>query len=561
MQWRAVAAHVVGAERVGDDDDDIRRRNGSRLISGDHGSLPENLAVERGETDVDDTSRERREIHVNSGAPSEIARPYEGLHPPGAAKADRGVAGAGQLEARSSRKAHTEDQLSAGPLAEAAGRGARRAGRGTHLGGLIVIIGDDQPVERRGTRGSSRLIGFGPVEVERDPILAQALRVGREADCMDSGAAAELQALDGALVQKHVSALGSLGARRPAAEDQPAIARMSELDIEVRPPALGPGEARSTRCLGRHGPAAGEQAEATLFLCELERSPERAGSREPSRQVQVDVRAAAGSDLGYPIRPGRRAGAHQKGEGDRERGRRKPHGRGRLDLHIGHSKLAGSGGAAAGCRLYMCATDAYSRRADRSAVLRSNDFARHSRLFSPAFSARRGGLLFVSLLTGSCGYALAGRGVTVDPTIKVVAVPMFVDRTAKPGLDETITNLVIEELLNRGRFDVVSDTVGADAIVEGTLTRYQARPVGFEDKQQGETTQTQASRYAVTLTASVRYAKVGEREAIWETAAFQATDEYDIGDADNFFDREEQAIDRLAEEFSRRLVAAMLEAF
>ena len=170
-------------------------------------------------------------------------------------------------------------------------------------------------------------------------------------------------------------------------------------------------------------------------------------------------------------------------------------------------------------------------------------------------------LLFISFQAGSCGYALAGHGVTVDPTIKVVGVPMFKDRTAKAGLDEKITNLVIEELLNRGRFQVISETTGADAVVEGTLTRYQARPIGFEDQQRGETTETQASRYAVTLTASVRYAKVGEREAIWETGAFQATDEYDIGDADNFFDREEQAIDRLAEEFARRLVAAMLEAF
>lgn len=170
-------------------------------------------------------------------------------------------------------------------------------------------------------------------------------------------------------------------------------------------------------------------------------------------------------------------------------------------------------------------------------------------------------LIFVSLLTTSCGYALAGRGVTVDPTIKIVAVPMFLDRTAKAGLDETITTLVMEELLNRGRFQVVSETAGADAVVEGTLTRYLARPVGFEDAQRGETTQTQASRYSITLTANVRYAKVGVREAIWENASFQASDEYDLGDADNFFDREEQAIDRLAEEFSRRLVAAMLEAF
>ena len=170
-------------------------------------------------------------------------------------------------------------------------------------------------------------------------------------------------------------------------------------------------------------------------------------------------------------------------------------------------------------------------------------------------------LLFVSLLTSSCGYALAGRGVTVDPTIKVVGVPMFLDRTAKPGLDEKITDYVIAELLNRGRFQVIGNSVGADAVVEGTLTAYLSRPVGFEDAEVGEATQTQATRYAVTLMASVRYAKVGEREAIWENVAFRATDEYDIGDATNFFDREEQAIDRLAEEFSKSLVAAMLEAF
>ena len=171
-------------------------------------------------------------------------------------------------------------------------------------------------------------------------------------------------------------------------------------------------------------------------------------------------------------------------------------------------------------------------------------------------------LLFVSVLTGSCGYALAGRGITVDPTIKVVAVPMFVDRTAKPGLDEKITNLVIEELLNRGRFQVVSETVGADAIVEGTLTRYQSRPVGFEDRQQGETTKDSGEplRHHADGAGSLREGR-GARGHLGSWRVFRATDEYDIGDADNFFDREEQAIDRLAEEFSRHLVAAMLEAF
>ena len=40
-------------------------------------------------------------------------------------------------------------------------------------------------------------------------------------------------------------------------------------------------------------------------------------------------------------------------------------------------------------------------------------------------------------------------------------------------------------------------------------------------------------------------------------------DEYDLDDSasENFFDREQQSMERLAESFARRLVAAMLEAF
>ena len=56
--------------------------------------------------------------------------------------------------------------------------------------------------------------------------------------------------------------------------------------------------------------------------------------------------------------------------------------------------------------------------------------------------------------------------------------------------------------------------------------------------------------------------KVGAKEPIWANDAFSFRDEYDVGDNPQaFFDREEQAIDRLATSFARSLVAAMLEAF
>jgi hypothetical protein len=170
-------------------------------------------------------------------------------------------------------------------------------------------------------------------------------------------------------------------------------------------------------------------------------------------------------------------------------------------------------------------------------------------------------LLFLSTLPG-CGYALVGRGTVVDPSIRRIGVPTFVNSSGKALLDQKVTQRVIEELLRRGRFDVVQERTGVDALVEGELLRYDARPVGFTEGTAGGTTTTQASRYAITLTAKVVYAKAGAPEPIWSSDAFSFRDEYDVGsDPTTFFDREEQAIDRLATSFARSLVATMLEAF
>jgi hypothetical protein len=166
--------------------------------------------------------------------------------------------------------------------------------------------------------------------------------------------------------------------------------------------------------------------------------------------------------------------------------------------------------------------------------------------------------LSLAVLSG-CGYALVGRGTVVDPTIKKIAVPLFKDSTGKPGLDQKITQKVVEELLKRGRFDVVQERIGADAVVEGEILRYDQTPVGFTD---AGATRTQANRYAVTLTARVRYVKVGQDEPIWANESFSFRDEYDVGsDPTAFFDQQGQAIERLSTSFARSLVAAMLEAF
>ena len=162
-----------------------------------------------------------------------------------------------------------------------------------------------------------------------------------------------------------------------------------------------------------------------------------------------------------------------------------------------------------------------------------------------------------ALATG-CGYSLQGRGITTDASVKRIGVPLFKDRTGKLGLDTHVTQAVMVELLKRGRFSVVREAAGVDAVVEGEILAFNVTPVGFSS----DTGVTQATRYAIALTANVVYRKIGQSDPIWSNDSFQQRDEYDMSEqSQNYFDREEQSIERLSTSFARSLVAAMLEAF
>lgn len=176
---------------------------------------------------------------------------------------------------------------------------------------------------------------------------------------------------------------------------------------------------------------------------------------------------------------------------------------------------------------------------------------------------RRAALLLATLCLSGCGYALVGRGVNVDASIKRIGVPLFKDWTGKPGLDQKITEAVTGELQKRHRFEIVSDSTGVDAVIDGEIMSYIVRPAGYSNSGATATAATaEATRYDITLTAKVRYRKVGDPEPLWENAAFSYSDQYDLGsDPGGLFDREDQSLERLAKTFARNLVSAILEAF
>lgn len=171
------------------------------------------------------------------------------------------------------------------------------------------------------------------------------------------------------------------------------------------------------------------------------------------------------------------------------------------------------------------------------------------------------GVLFVALLPLSgCGYALAGRGSFLPAYIQTIGVPLFGNSTPVFDVERRITERVRAELIGRGRYTVQPDRAGVDALLTGEIVSITLVPAAF-------TQQQQASRYALTLVARIEFRDLKTDKVLWSNPSMQFTEQYDVStsatglDANTFLGQDVNAVERLAAEFARTLVSAILEAF
>jgi hypothetical protein len=167
-------------------------------------------------------------------------------------------------------------------------------------------------------------------------------------------------------------------------------------------------------------------------------------------------------------------------------------------------------------------------------------------------------VLSVLCATSACGYSLAGRGSFLPPHIRVIGVPLFTNNTPVFDVERRVTERVRSELAGRGRYTVETDADGVDAVLTGEILSIQITPAGVNQKQQ-------ATRYLLVLTAKVEFRDVKNNKMIWNNPAMQFREEYPVTgtvlDPNAFFGQDVNALERLAAEFARTLVSAILEAF
>lgn len=170
--------------------------------------------------------------------------------------------------------------------------------------------------------------------------------------------------------------------------------------------------------------------------------------------------------------------------------------------------------------------------------------------------------LLVALTGSGCGYALAGRGSFLPDYIQVVGIPQFENRSSFSQVEQVLTEKVRTEFIGRGKYRVVPDERGADAVLSGEVLAISVQPVGLTEQQL-------ASRYLFTWTLRVTFTDTRTSEALWSNDALTFRGEYELstrgGDTttlgSTFVDQERSSVDRIATDVARSVVTAILEAF
>lgn len=170
-------------------------------------------------------------------------------------------------------------------------------------------------------------------------------------------------------------------------------------------------------------------------------------------------------------------------------------------------------------------------------------------------------LVGVLAVAGSgCGYSLAGRGSFLPTYIRVIGVPEFVNQTPYVEVERRFSERVRSEFIGRGRYQVLAQESGADAVLRGTITGLSIVPANFNAAQQ-------ATRYIIVINTKIEFIDLKTNKALWENPSMMFREEYDLpadtqaGNPSAFFGQGSNALERVSNDFARSVVSAILEAF
>lgn len=164
--------------------------------------------------------------------------------------------------------------------------------------------------------------------------------------------------------------------------------------------------------------------------------------------------------------------------------------------------------------------------------------------------------MIATVLTSSCGYSTAGHASKLPTDVRTIAIPAFVNQTQTYKVEQVLTAAVVREFTTRTNYHIANqDSAAADATLRGTVVAAELAPMTYDS------TTGRASSALITVTMKVQLVDKSGK-VLFDNPNYVYREQYQISrEVSSFFEEESPALDRMARDFSRSLVANILEGF
>jgi outer membrane lipopolysaccharide assembly protein LptE/RlpB len=159
-------------------------------------------------------------------------------------------------------------------------------------------------------------------------------------------------------------------------------------------------------------------------------------------------------------------------------------------------------------------------------------------------------------LSSGCGYTLVGRG-SLPKHITKIAIPIFENNTLEKGVEDVITQAVIDVYIRGGKVRVVSESE-ADAVLRGTVRSYNASEALTYNER------NEVSSYELTVAVDIELQDLTTDEILWRTDNLVADTDFAGGpDVDLTTEQENkaEALQELSTDLAERILALSTEGF
>ncbi|MGA2811539.1 MAG: LPS assembly lipoprotein LptE [Candidatus Acidiferrum sp.] len=179
-----------------------------------------------------------------------------------------------------------------------------------------------------------------------------------------------------------------------------------------------------------------------------------------------------------------------------------------------------------------------------------------------ACTLRRLLLLLPLMSVAGCGYHVAGTTSALPKNIHTIAIPALENKTNSYRMEQRLTAATIHEFIIKTPYRVISDPEAGDAVLRGKVLSLEAVPLLYSSTTPTNPTTSRATTMLVTVKCEITFEDRTTGKILYHTDNFLFRNEYEIStDVTSFFEEQDPALDRVAQDFAARLVAAITENY